>query len=203
MKRLGQALIGAVAAALSIGAPSASAQPTTPSATPTSVVVGDDVRQHLVSEYQQRLRALTSPGRILGGTLAAATDFPWQVALVSAGYSPRDGQYCGGTLVAPTWVLTAAHCVSVGTQPSDLTVYAGSTSLAGGGTTVNVVQIFPHERFNAKTFDNDVALLLLDSPLDPTWSINLLSAGEETMSAAPGRKGRVSGWGLTVEGGSP
>ena len=45
--------------------------------------------------------------RIVGGTSARHGDWPWQAMLrTSQGYS-----YCGGTLVAPQWVVTATHCV--------------------------------------------------------------------------------------------
>ena len=67
--------------------------------------------------------APTSPGaigastegapRVIGGQPAAPGQFPWIVAVV-AHEEPRayEGQFCGGTVVAPNWVLTAWHCVT-------------------------------------------------------------------------------------------
>ena len=55
--------------------------------------------------------------RIVGGTKARPGDWPWQAML----RSPRGSSFCGGTLIAPQWVLTASHCVSR-KRPRDLRV---------------------------------------------------------------------------------
>ena len=58
--------------------------------------------------------------RIVGGTEAPQGAWPWQAQL-RAIYTSSDEQYCGGTLVAPQWLVTAAHCVT-GMKPSDFKV---------------------------------------------------------------------------------
>ena len=45
--------------------------------------------------------------RIVGGTVAAVNSWPWQVMLTDN----YGRQFCGGSLVDPDWVLTAAHCL--------------------------------------------------------------------------------------------
>jgi len=45
--------------------------------------------------------------RIVGGTQAQKDEWPWQAMLASTGGS----QFCGGSLIADQWVLTASHCV--------------------------------------------------------------------------------------------
>lgn len=62
-------------------------------------------------------RPLTQ-ARIVGGTEAAVNSWPWQAMLLT--YRGRT-QFCGGTLVDPLWVVTAAHCVVV-LRPSDMFV---------------------------------------------------------------------------------
>ena len=60
---------------------------------------------------------------IVGGQpVADIADTPWQVALVAGG--EERNQFCGGSLVATTWVLTAAHCVDVDAE--EIGLLAGS-----------------------------------------------------------------------------
>ena len=55
--------------------------------------------------------------RIVGGVAARHGDWPWQGMLRTSSGFP----YCGGTLVAPQWLVSAAHCVK-GKSPSTVFV---------------------------------------------------------------------------------
>ena len=77
--------------------------------------------------------ALASPAEepIINGRDADPGEWPWMVSLqLTFSGAPIDSHRCGGTLIAPQWVLTAAHCVvwPDGTMmtPLDLTVAVGA-----------------------------------------------------------------------------
>src|SRR5262245_21699643 len=70
-------------------------------------------------------QACDDPRRVVGGVDTEITVHPWQVAL------DIDGELCGGAIVAPQWVLTAAHCFD-SDNPSKVRVKAGVTKYKTG-----------------------------------------------------------------------
>src|ERR1700738_1791220 len=80
---------------------------------------------------------------IVGGKPAEnIKDCHWQVALVDGRF-----QFCGGSLIATNWVLTAAHCVDNGIvqqDPKRLDVLAGTLDKTTGGVRSNVDKLFVH-----------------------------------------------------------
>lgn len=93
--------------------------------------------------------------RIIGGIEARRYKWPWHVAVLNQ-YGEA---FCGGTLIAPRWVLTANHCIrkflKVRLNSHDL------RSTDGSDIEMTVYKMFPHPKFNYKTVDNDIALLML------------------------------------------
>lgn len=145
--------------------------------------------------------------RIVGGTPAAAGEYPSQVAmLLDADRAPslpevRPGwvQWCGGSVVDPSWILTAARCVE-DRVPADLQVLAGTIDLETGGDLVPVASIVRHPSFAPATSANDVALLELERPVKVAVS-PLARPGDEVLFV-PGTSSIVTGWGATAPDGT-
>lgn len=142
-----------------------------------------------------------SGARIIGGNIASTEEFPFQIALVT---TASQFQFCGGTFIARSWVMTAAHCVTGAindvNDPSAFKVLAGTHDLRTSGELLDVERILVHPNFSASAFvENDVALLELEGEYMYPRIEPLTRDGENL--AAPGTAATVIGWGLTTPGG--
>ena len=138
--------------------------------------------------------------KIVGGKPAKAGKWPWMTALTYHGCSAAECQFCGGALIAPRWVLTAAHCAAAEGDNPPIEVFLGATKLTGKGETIMVEEIIIHEGFDPNSLDNDLALLRLAKPSKQPV-IPVIPSGDPAGLIEPGREGTIIGWGATSEGG--
>jgi secreted trypsin-like serine protease len=90
--------------------------------------------------------------RVLAGSQATSAQWPFIAALVQHGQSAFDGQFCGGSVIAPTVVLTAAHCVT-GSSAGRIDVVTGRAQLSASqlGQRLAVRSITVDPSYNANT----------------------------------------------------
>ncbi|KAM8795542.1 transmembrane protease serine 5 [Eudromia elegans] len=137
--------------------------------------------------------------RVLGGADAPRGRWPWQVSV------QYDSQHrCGGSVLAPDWVVTAAHCVHSyrrrRREASGWLVLAGVVAHAAAGQEVvgaAVEKIIYHSLYDDKTLDYDIALMKLQAPLNFSDTVRAVCLPPARQDLLQGADCWVSGWGYT------
>ncbi|XP_048836939.1 ST14 transmembrane serine protease matriptase a [Brienomyrus brachyistius] len=150
-------------------------------------------------------RQLFRMSRIVGGQNSLEGEWPWQVSL-----HVNSGHVCGASLISDTWLVTAAHCVQDEdnlrlSQPGTWEVYLGlhdqnvkDIQRVVRKLLKNVIQ---HPNYNPYTYDFDIALMQLDSPVTFSQYIMPVCLPNPAHDFPVGKSVWVTGWGTTQEAG--
>lgn len=133
---------------------------------------------------------------IVGGSVANAGAQPWMAALLRRNSNPLVSQrkFCGGSLIAPAWVLTAAHCVDTA-KAGSIEVLVGRDDLDGSGGSLHAVsRIVISPYYDEDNNVADIALLQLATAASATPVALPAATGSGTLV---GRTGTTLGWGST------
>jgi len=159
--------------------------------------------------YDDLLADASNAAKIVGGQAAQRGAWPWQVAIYRRTNHPgqppgKTYLFCGGSLIHPRWVLTAAHCFDpepgggyARAVAADLLVVEATNVLAprmfgggdGNGRKIRVNRLLVHEQWSRATRENDIALIELAQP-----------AMSRPVLLAPGTSGPAPGSALDASG---
>jgi trypsin len=137
--------------------------------------------------------ACKGDSRIVGGVATTIDKYPWQVALAIP--TPEGNEFCGGSLIAERWVLTAAHCFAGSAEPERSATKTNVTNYESEGVWSGVERVYVHEEYDNTSFKNDIALVKLKAPAlgQP------VALAARALQLSPCEELAVTGWGRTAD----
>ncbi|XP_004703775.1 granzyme K [Echinops telfairi] len=131
---------------------------------------------------------------IIGGREVPPHSQPFMASIQYGG-----DHVCGGVLIHPQWVLTAAHCQSLFANSQSLKVVLGAHSLSKNEASKQILEVkklVPFSRFKTDPTSNDIMLIQLHRAVKLNKNIQPLHLTFKTY-IRPGTKCQVTGWGTT------
>jgi chymotrypsin len=145
----------------------------------------------------------TSSGRqsrIVGGQEAVPHSHPYQVALIHQRVILAT--MCGGSVISPTVILTAAHC-PIGSQSTTVISGAHNMNVIEANQqrrTVQSAQYRIHAQYNSQNLNNDIATMILLQPLTLNAFVAAIPLAQGTAGTFAGVTGQSTGWGRVADG---
>lgn len=134
--------------------------------------------------------------RIVGGGQTTIDQFPYQVSI------RKNGDHtCGGSIILPQFVLSAAHCFSNPTKPKSYLVLAGSTNRWGDENQQlkKIKWIKVHGKYDDNSMTNDIAILSVESEFVFNTYVQPVKLPNLREEPKVGSVVTVSGWGAQQE----
>ncbi|CAH8591688.1 unnamed protein product [Heterobilharzia americana] len=182
--------------------------------TQCNAYTGDQILKNLSDTCGIRQHDSVIMPKILGGKPVEPHSWPWAVRLSVKLPRRRSVTFCGGTLIAPQWILTAAHCVLVENKhipvgkPVLLADHMKSTIYAHLGDHDRVKQedaqvdyrvtvAILHSNYHRKlqTDGYDIALLRISEPVKTKPEIDFACLPPKDLTLKPNSKCYAVGWG--------
>ncbi|XP_044727947.1 transmembrane protease serine 9-like [Chrysoperla carnea] len=147
--------------------------------------------------------------RIVGGNVTKVHEFPWM-----AGISRHGKLYCGASLITRRHLLTAAHCIDgfdldgieitlgkhyIETDQKDTGAESVGSIRISSPMERKIKSVKTHSDFNIFTFNNDIAVLELDAPVEFSETLQPVCLPPRAGANYTSRLGLVTGWGRVEE----
>mmetsp|Transcript_22151 Transcript_22151/g.30838 ORF Transcript_22151/g.30838 Transcript_22151/m.30838 type:complete len:456 (+) Transcript_22151:89-1456(+) len=129
---------------------------------PTRGLSEENIIANNETETDSPRKYFREPRIINGSPVASSDEYPYYTRIRMKGYPGT--LHCGGSLIGPDVVLSSAHCF----RPAEYFIVGVNSFMhKSGGSEIErkCVKIVVHPKYNSKTFENDVMILFLDSPV--------------------------------------
>ncbi|XP_076323081.1 uncharacterized protein LOC143231998 isoform X2 [Tachypleus tridentatus] len=160
-------------------------------------------RQHINQDKDCGIPPLHSRIKIVGGKQTVFGTWPWQVSVRWISTSSTISYHrCGGAILNKQWIATAGHCV-------DDLLFSQIRIRMGDHDFTNVMEPYPyvereirqiivHPAYNFFTYENDLALVKLEEPIEYRPHIVPICL-PPTDDFLVGKNASIIGWGRLIE----